>query len=212
MQRSRKDQGGPPWLLQGFILPSSFQLRSSSSPQWLSAVLADFDAFLVDHAANERKASATALNFVVRYPDRRELIAPMIALAIEELQHFQAVYALLAQRGIELAADERDLYMAGLLKQVRSSGAERLLDRLVVGSVVEARGCERFGLIADALEPGPLKDLYLDISASERRHQGLYLELAECWFEVHEIDSRLEFFLNLEAQVLEQLPHLPRLH
>ena len=33
------------------------ELRCASSKQWLDAVLADFDAFLLDHAANERKAS-----------------------------------------------------------------------------------------------------------------------------------------------------------
>ena len=32
-----------------------------------------------------------------------------------------------------------------------------LLDRLLIGSLVEARGCERFGLIAQALPDGPLK-------------------------------------------------------
>ena len=153
-------------------------LRCASSKQWLDAVLADFDAFLLDHAANERKASATALNFVVRYPDRQQLIAPMIALAIEELQHFEAVHRLIAQRGLRAVADEKDRYVNELLAEVRSSGEQRLLDRLVVGAVVEARGCERFGLIAEALPAGELQDFYRDIAASEQRHLGLYLALA----------------------------------
>ena len=61
-------------------------------PQWLDAVFSDFDSFLVDHAACERKASATGMNFVVRYPDRPELVEPLIEFAREELEHFQIVY------------------------------------------------------------------------------------------------------------------------
>jgi len=188
------------------------QLRSASSSSWLSAVLADFDSFLLDHAANERKASATALNFVVRYPDRQQLIGPMIALSIEELQHFQAVHRVIAQRGLRAGSDEKDSYVNQLLAEVRSSGEARLLDRLLVGAVVEARGCERFGLIAQALPEGELKDLYAEITSSEERHGDLYLELAAHWFDEPTIRARLDVFLDLEATVIEGLAIRPRLH
>ena len=67
------------------------RLRIATSPAWTAAVLADLDAFLVDHAANERKASASALALVAHYPDRAELVERLIALSIEELEHFRAV-------------------------------------------------------------------------------------------------------------------------
>jgi len=189
-----------------------FELRCSSSQHWLDAVLSDFDAFLLDHAANERKASATALNFVVRYPDRQQLIAPMIALAIEELRHFEAVHRIIAERGLRSVADEKDAYVNQLIAAVHSSGEQRLLDRLVVGAVVEARGCERFGLIAGALPGGELQDFYRDITASEERHRGLYLDLAGHWFDSATIAGRLESFLALEAEVVAALPVRPKLH
>lgn len=188
------------------------QLRVDSPRDWLDAVLADFDTFLLDHAANERKASATALNFVVRYPDRSQLIAPMIALAIEELQHFQAVHRIIAARGLRAGADEKDVYIKQLLAEVRSSGEQRLLDRLVVGAVVEARGCERFGLIAEALPAGELQDFYREVTASEERHGSLYLDLAAHWFDEQTIAARLDFFLVREAAVIEHLSIHPKLH
>ena len=196
----------------GSDLTVELQLKAASSSSWLDAVLGDFDAFLIDHAANERKASATALNFVVRYPDRQQLIAPMIALAIEELQHFEAVQRVMAERGLRAGADQKDAYLRQLLAEVHSSGDQRLLDRLIVGAVVEARGCERFGLIADALPEGELKTLYREITASEQRHGGLYLELAAHWFDQQSIDIRLAFFLDHESQVLAALAVVPRLH
>ncbi len=42
-------------------------LRVPTPAEWLSVVLDDLDAFLVDHAACERKASATGMMFVVRF-------------------------------------------------------------------------------------------------------------------------------------------------
>ena len=58
------------------------KLRVASSKEWLEAVLGDFDAFLIDHAGCERKASATALSLVSHYPDRRELVREMVQLLI----------------------------------------------------------------------------------------------------------------------------------
>ena len=119
--------------------------------------MSDFGAFLVDHAACERKAAATAMAFVVRYPDRAKLIEPMIELAREELEHFQLVFRVIHERGLTLGADEKDPYVNALLALVRAGRDERLLDRLLVAGVVEARGCERFGMVGRALPAGELK-------------------------------------------------------
>jgi tRNA-(ms[2]io[6]A)-hydroxylase len=53
-------------------------LSQPSPNAWLDAVLAAFDEFLIDHAANERKASAMAMSLVAHYPDRQELVTRMI--------------------------------------------------------------------------------------------------------------------------------------
>ncbi len=126
-------------------------LRTATPKAWLDAVFGDFDAFIVDHAACERKASATGMSFVVRYPDRPELIEPMIEFAREELEHFHIMYKLCAERGLSLAADYKDDYVNGLRSRVRTSRDEHLLDRLLVAGIVEARGCERLFLVAEAL-------------------------------------------------------------
>ena len=63
-----------------------FDLRFSTPKAWLDVVFSDFDAFLIDHAACERKASATGMSFVVRYPDKAPLIEPLIEFAREELR------------------------------------------------------------------------------------------------------------------------------
>ena len=187
-------------------------LAVPTSAAWLETVLADFDAFLLDHAACERKASATGMAFVVRYPDRRELLAPMIGFAREELEHFERVYALIEARGLSLGPDHEDPYVGQLSRWVRVGRDERLLDRLVMGGVIEARGCERFGMIAAALPEGDLKDFYTELTRSEARHVGLFHRLARTLFSAELVDARVRDVLAREAEVITRLELRPALH
>jgi tRNA-(ms[2]io[6]A)-hydroxylase len=187
-------------------------LAVPTSPAWLETVLDDFDAFLLDHAACERKASATGMAFVVRYPDRRELIGPMIAFAREELEHFERVYALIEARGLSLGRDHEDAYVAQLSPWVRIGRDERLLDRLVMGGVIEARGCERFGMVAAGLPEGELKDFYAELTRSEARHVGLFHRLARKFFSAEIVDARVRDLLAHEGEVVTRLELRPALH
>jgi len=178
------------------------RLRLATSPAWTEAVLSDFDAFLLDHAANERKASASALALVAHYPDR----------AIEELKHFQAVQARIAERGRTLGPDVRSDYLHRLAAHFRAGSEAYFLDRLLTAAVVEARGCERFGLVAAALPEGDLKEFYRDLARSEVRHQGLYRELALAYFGEEGVRGRLDEILEAEARVVASLPVRPALY
>jgi tRNA 2-(methylsulfanyl)-N6-isopentenyladenosine37 hydroxylase len=193
-------------------VPSILELRVATPPGWVDAVLADFDAFLIDHAACERKASATGMAFVVRYPDRVALLDPLIAFAREELDHFHRVYRLLEARGLSLGPDVPDPYVRPLLAGIRTGRDERLLDRLLVAGVVEARGCERFGMVARALPAGELADFYTEITRSEARHHGLFLRLARAYFDEQTIGVRLDEILEAEARVVKGLPLRAALH
>ncbi len=188
-------------------------LRVPTSKAWLDVVLAHFDEFLVDHAACERKASATGMSFVVRYPDRPELLEPMIAFAREELEHFHLVYRACAERGLQLGADYRDTYVGELRALARRGGTEGLVDALLVAGVVEARGCERLKLVADALPAtDSLKPLYLDLARSEARHHALFFRLAKQFVPESEVQRRADELLEKEAVIVVGLPLEPRVH
>lgn len=179
---------------------------------WTQAVLADFDRFLNDHAAAEKKASGMALSMALHYNDRPDIVAAMADLAVEELDHFRAVVRLLHQRGLQLARDRKDPYVNALRAAVRSGREQYFLDRLLLGAVVEARGCERFGLIAEALAAGELKTFYEAIAASEARHQGLFEHLARAHFPAREVDARLSEWLDIEAEIIAAQPLRAALH
>jgi tRNA-(ms[2]io[6]A)-hydroxylase len=192
-------------------------LLSTTADGWVQAVLGDFDSFLLDHAACERKASAMAMTFVVRYPDRDAILDPMIQLAREELAHFHAVFKLLQARGLHFVADQKDPYLNALLPHCRNDRHDReqgqeFLDRLLMAGVVEARGCERFGRLADALEDPELKEFYAEITASESRHAQLFVDLAALYFDGDTIQERLVFWLERDAEIVAELPPRAALH
>lgn len=170
------------------------------------------DDFLPDHAAAEKKASSMALGMVAHYPDKTELVTAMIDLALEELSHFRAVVKLMHERGLNLQADEKDAYVNELRRTFRRGKNEFFLDRMLVGAVIEARGAERFGLVAEALPSGELKRFYRSITRSEKTHQGLFLQLARLYFEPTEVGLRLEALLEAEAEIVRKLPFRPALH
>lgn len=189
-----------------------FPLRTPTSEQWVQTCLAEFDHFLVDHAACERKAVFTALSFTAHYPDKDELVRTMLEIADEELRHFQDVFGLVQARGLSLAPDEKDAYVNGLRARVKHGADHYFIDRLLIFGIVEARGCERFGLIYRALEPGPLKDFYREIAKSEGRHQDLFQELALRYFPADRVQQRTDELLDDEAALVASLPIRPIVH
>ncbi len=187
-------------------------LRQPTSDRWVEAVLADFDHFLLDHAAAEKKASGMAISMLSHYPDKTRLVAAMADLAVEELTHYREVVKWIHRRGLVTAADEKDPYVIAFRKAIRQGREAYLMDRLLTASIIEARGAERFALVAQALEPGPLKSFYQSIARSEERHYTLFLELAAHYLPQPAIDERFEELLAIEADIVADLPIRAALH
>ena len=172
----------------------------------------DFDHFLLDHAAAEKKASGMALSMVSHYPDRTRLVAAMTDLAVEEMVHFREVVKLVQSRGLVLVADEKDPYVNAIRALIRQGSDVYLLDRLLTAGVIEARGAERFGLVAEALPDGDLKNFYRSITRSECRHFELFLDLAREYFPADVIESRWQALLDTEGEIIRDLPLRAALH
>ena len=106
----------------------------------------NFDRFLLDHAAAEKKAAGMALSMLSHYPDRPRLVTEMSELAVEEMVHFREVIKIIQERNFSWRL------MKKILTSMKSeAGFDKvptfyLLDRLLTGAVIEARGAERFGL------------------------------------------------------------------
>jgi tRNA-(ms[2]io[6]A)-hydroxylase len=183
-----------------------------TDPAWVAVVLADFDAFLLDHACCERKAAALCLSYIARHADKPALVEPLIALAREELAHFQQVYRLIQQRGLRLGPDEQDAYARGLLAAARQPIPERFLDRLVIAALIEARGYERFHLLAAHLPDPELARFYREFADAEAGHFRLFLRAARRLYAEAEVEESVARLSDVEAHLVRTLPHRPGVH
>ncbi len=162
-------------------------LTRPTDPRWVERALADLDAVLVDHAHCEMKAATNALSLAARSPDFPGVVRALVDLAEEELRHFRAVLEELDRRGAKLGKPPSDAYAAELRRLASSSARRRsaedaLVDRLLVGALIEARSCERFRLLADALAArgqAELAAFYADLFTAEARHFRTFVDLAE---------------------------------
>jgi tRNA-(ms[2]io[6]A)-hydroxylase len=189
-----------------------FQLQTATPARWLEVVFADFDAFVLDHALCERKASALGMSLVAKYPDRPLILEPLIAFAREELDHFHIMFKVLSARGLRLPPDEPDNYVNGLRKAIRTEPEGLFLDRLLVAGVVEARGCERLQMVAEALSDPALKATYLDLTRAEARHHALFFRLAQAYFPPEQVRQRAHELFGIEAGIIAKLPLRAAVH
>lgn len=194
------------------IKPDLFQLRYTTPQSWVNAVLANFNDFLNDHAQAEKKASGMAMSMLSHYPDRPELVKAMADLAIEELAHFREVIKLMQAQGLQLNNDEKDPYVNAFRKHMRNGTEVYLLDRLLIAAIIEARGCERFGLIGQNHADPDLQTFYQLIAESESKHHFLFIDLATLYFDVATVEQRLDELLNIEAEIVADLPIRAALH
>jgi len=188
-------------------------LACESSKEWINAVVGDFDSFLQDHADCERKASAMAMSFVAKFPDRLEIIPELIETAVEELEHFRDVYSIMQKRGIQLSHEiGQDIYVKQLIDTCRSGREERFMDRLLLASLVETRGAERFRLVYENMDDEELRGFYHRLWASEAKHGEIFVRMALNYFDEDSVYKRLGEMTEAEAIILSNLPIKPALH
>jgi tRNA-(ms[2]io[6]A)-hydroxylase len=188
------------------------QLQSATSPEWVKQAVQNIDVILLDHAHCEKKAASTALNLIFRYPHHTELVRALSEVAREELEHFELVLDHLEARGTTFERLAPSTYAGKLLTVMRSDEPHRLIDMLLCCAMIEARSCERMGLLGDALTDPALSKLYQGLLASEARHHMLYIDLA-CHFAVEsDVRKRLEFIAKHESGIISGESTVPRMH
>jgi tRNA 2-(methylsulfanyl)-N6-isopentenyladenosine37 hydroxylase len=110
-----------------------------------------------------------------------------------------------------LPPDAKDPYVNRLHGAICAQ-SDLLLERLLVSGIIEARGCERLMMVAEALPAGDLQRTYLDLCRAEARHHSLFLRLARQCFPDAAVRERLEPLLDREAAIMQSLPLAPRVH
>jgi tRNA-(ms[2]io[6]A)-hydroxylase len=186
--------------------------REKVGADWLPKVLANVPAVLVDHAHLERKAATTALN-LEKYRDLYGRVEELNAIAIEELQHFQLVLSLLKRRGIPFSQPYPSPWITGLMRSIRNGQRHQAIDHLICCAFIEGRSCEKFQMLANELKAvdAELAAFYGSLVESEGNHYATYLLMARA-IDEEETTKRMDFYLDLDAELVRKPNPLPMLH
>lgn len=187
-------------------------LKTTSSQRWLDQVAANVPELLIDHAHCEKKAAGTAMNLLFAYVENGDLCRAMTEIVQEELAHFHMVLEILAARGIPFRKLSPSSYGRKLNDLVSKQEPRRAVDRLLVAGLIEARSCERFGLLRDHLPDKQLADFFGGLFESEARHHSTYVRLAKSFVSEDEVRSRLEELADAEAAIIAEGDDVPRMH
>lgn len=190
------------------------RLKLPTDPRWANIAEKNIEEILTDHAFCEQKAASTAISFIVTYPELPDLVSKMSALAREEMSHFEMVHKRILDRGLTLGRERKDEYVARINQFFPKTGdrQERLINRLLIAALIEARSCERFKVLSDNIEDQDLADFYRKLMVSEANHYTMFLQLARDYGQREEVDQKWEDLLNFEAEVMKDFGNKEHIH
>ena len=182
-------------------------LQLPTDPRWVDLAAISLEEILTDHAWCEQKAATSCISLITRYPAKERLVQDLSPIVTEEWGHFRLVLAELQKRSLKLGPQRKDVYVNKLMDFQEKGGSEetRLLDKLLIFALIEARSCERFKRLADGLEDPYLRQFYRRFMESEAGHYHLFIELAETYVDKDQVRKRWAEWLAYEAQLMSAL-------
>jgi tRNA-(ms[2]io[6]A)-hydroxylase len=190
-------------------------LQLPTDPRWVNLAERSLADILTDHAYCEQKAATSCISIIQRYSDKEKLVNELSPVVTEEWGHFRLVLAELQKRNLKLGRQRKDEYVNELLnfETKGSSEEDRLLDKLLICALIEARSCERFKRLSEGLDDEYLRNFYRRFMESEAGHYTLFIELAETYVDKGKVRRRWKEWLNHEAGIMQQLtPRGDRMH
>jgi tRNA-(ms[2]io[6]A)-hydroxylase len=180
------------------------RLKLPTDPRWVNIAEKNIEEILTDHAFCEQKAASTARSLIITYPEHSDLVTEMSALVREEMSHFEMVHKRILDRGFILGRDRKDEYVARVVKFFPHSGDRklRLVHRLLIAALIEARSCERFKVLSENLEDQELASFYAKLMISEANHYAMFLRFARKYGERQYVDKKWDELLTFEAEVM----------
>ncbi|MCS6967051.1 MAG: tRNA-(ms[2]io[6]A)-hydroxylase [Cytophagales bacterium] len=182
-------------------------LKLPTDPRWANVAEKSLEEILTDHAYCEQKAASTCISLIVEYPDYEQVVETLTPLVAEEWSHFERVLEQIKKRGFKLGKQRKDEYVVALNQLITKgdSRQKRLVDKLLICALIEARSCERFKLLWKGIADAELSQFYYELMASEAGHYTTFIELARQIMPRHLVDARWQEFLRAEAEIIHQL-------
>jgi tRNA 2-(methylsulfanyl)-N6-isopentenyladenosine37 hydroxylase len=189
-------------------------LKLPTDPRWVDLASISLEEILTDHAFCEQKAATQCITLIQLYPNRTALVNALAPVVTEEWGHFRMVWNEMKKRGYALSPQRKDDYISLLIQNAPKYGAnEKLLHKLLLCALIEARSCERFRLLSENLEEEALRKFYYKFMVSEAGHYRLFIDLAEQYYPADRVREAWQQWLKTEEKVLADLaPRGNRMH
>jgi tRNA-(ms[2]io[6]A)-hydroxylase len=190
-------------------------LKMPTDPRWADLASVSLEEILTDHAFCEQKAATQCISLIQRYPEKVDLVNALAPIVTEEWGHFRMVWAEMKKRGYTLGKQRKDDYVNLLLQHEPKNipGDEKLLHKLMICALIEARSCERFRLLSENLEEEALRSFYYKFMISEAGHYRLFIDLSEQYYPVGKVRAAWQQWLKIEEHILQLLtPRGDRMH
>ncbi len=182
-------------------------LKLPTDPRWVNLAEKSLEEILTDHAYCEQKAATQCISLIQLYPDKNRLVEEVSPVVTEEWGHFRMVVAEMKKRNLTLGFQRKDEYVAELNKFILKGGSRenRLIEKLLVCALIEARSCERFRVLSLGLSDPDLQEFYHKFMISEAGHYRLFLDLAEEYGNREMVRKRWQEYLNHEAEIIRNM-------
>jgi len=182
-------------------------LKLPTDPRWVDLAGKTIENVLADHAFCEQKAASSCISMIVKYSDFEKVVEVLTPVVAEEWGHFERVLRELNTRGYQLGKQRKDEYVSQLNQCKRKGGSreQQLLEDCMVNALIEARSCERFKMLWQKLDDEKLKKFYHDLMVSEANHYVNFVDLAKEYNPEAEVKKRLDEFLEMEAEIINNL-------
>ncbi len=189
-------------------------LKLVTDPRWVNVVESNIEEILTDHAWCEQKAATNAITIITNNSEHEELVTDLLALAQEELEHFQMVHEIIKKRGYTLGRERKDSYVNELYKFMNKGGnrQQALVDRLLFSAMIEARSCERFRLLSETISDQELAKFYRELMISEAGHYTTFITFARKYGHDIDVDRRWKELVEFEAEVIQRYGKSETIH
>jgi tRNA-(ms[2]io[6]A)-hydroxylase len=189
-------------------------LKLKTDPRWVNIVESNIEEILTDHAWCEQKAATNAITIVTLNSEHPDLVTDLLALAKEELEHFQMVHEIIKKRGYKLGRERKDSYVNELYKFMNKGGnrIQSLVDRLLFSAMIEARSCERFKLLSKEINDPELSVFYHDLMVSEAGHYTTFIGFARKYGKDVDVDKRWRELVEFESEIIKNYGKSETIH
>ncbi|MFT5887022.1 MAG: tRNA-(ms[2]io[6]A)-hydroxylase [Arcticibacterium sp.] len=195
---------------------SVLRLTLPTDPRWVNIVEKNIEEILSDHAWCEQKAATNAITIVTNNPEHHDLVTDLLALAKEEIEHFQMVHEIIKKKGLKLGKERKDHYVGELVQYMKKNNTgtrvSGLVERLLFSAMIEARSCERFKVLSENIEDEELSKFYRELMESEAGHYTTFITYARKYGHGIDVEKRWREWLAFESDIIANYGKAESIH